>query len=310
MLQLLTVAFAASRDYGSTLTHLNQVSNSIFHTEFQDWYVVGVYHTHEISLALRHLVSAQHHATPVLPSPAALFDSFADSTATTTAECSDYLGSFVPYVAYIVMLAGLTRIIGISNPTDVYTSRLLFYLYSASTTTRLQFEAMLQTFFFIVLYASVTMVTFDDDQEELFEVFHSACYYLLLTTLLYHLYRYSTHCLSYLEAAKSGSKATSLLAQSVFDGLNVFAYTLRFLVLVIRLNIYDGIDDMLDSYYILLADFEEDDYTYDAIVLICAAYSFDMDANDDRLFLLEDETDLFADLFLVYFTVWGKFATF
>jgi hypothetical protein len=116
--------------------------------------------------------------------------------------------------------------------------------------------------------------------------------------------------LSYLEAAKSGSKATSLLAQSVFDGLNVFAYTLRFLVLVIRLNIYDGIDDMLDSYYILLADFEEDDYTYDAIVLICAAYSFDMDANDDRLFLLEDETDLFADLFLVYFTVWGKFATF
>ena len=34
------------------------------------------------------------------------------------------------------------------------------------------------------------------------------------------------------------------------------------------------------------------------------------DNNDDRSFLFEDEMDLSADLFSIYFILWGKFAYF
>ena len=154
------------------------------------------------------------------------------------------------------------------------------------------------------------MTTFDDDQEELLEFFNSMCFYFFLFTLVYYLYKYSMHYFSFLEAAKDDSKSTSPFAQSVFDGLNIIAFTLRFVVLMGRLNIYDGIDDALDSYYIFMADFEEEEYFPDAFFSLFSSMSFDTDVNDDRSFLLEDEMDFSADLFTVYFIVWGKFAYF
>lgn len=79
---------------------------------------------------------------------------------------------------------------------------------------------------------------------------------------------------------------------------------------MIRLNIYDGIDDILDSYYIFLADFEEEEYFSDSFFSLFATLTFDTDLNDDRSFLFEDEMDFTTDLFTIYFIVWGKFAYF
>jgi hypothetical protein len=78
---------------------------------------------------------------------------------------------------------------------------------------------------------------------------------------------------------------------------------MRFLVLMIRLNIYDGVDDILDSYYIFVADFEEDDYFIDLFFSVFTTMFFDLDNNDDRSFLLEDEVDFVGDLFTVYFVI-------
>ena len=154
------------------------------------------------------------------------------------------------------------------------------------------------------------MATFDDDQEELSEFFNTMCYYFFLFTLVYYFYKYSIHYFSYLEAAKGEAKATAPLTQFLFDALNTIAFVLRFLVLMIRLNIYDGVDDVLDSYYIFMADFEEEEYFSDAFFSIFSVMSFDTDVNDDRSFLFEDEMDFSADLFTIYFLVWGKFAYF
>jgi len=77
-----------------------------------------------------------------------------------------------------------------------------------------------------------------------------------------------------------------------------------------RLNIYDGVDDILDSYYIFMTDFEEEEYFSDAFFSMFSVMSFDTDNNDDRSFLFEDEMDLSADLFSIYFILWGKFAYF
>ena len=79
---------------------------------------------------------------------------------------------------------------------------------------------------------------------------------------------------------------------------------------MIRLNIYDGIDDILDSYYIFLADFDEEEYFSDSFFSLFATLTFDTDVNDDRSFMFEDEMDLLADLFTIYFIIWGKFAYF
>lgn len=154
------------------------------------------------------------------------------------------------------------------------------------------------------------LTTFDDDQEELLEFFNTMCYYFFLFTLAYYLYKYSTHYLSFLEAAKNTSKTTSPVSQALFDGLNIIGFTLRFMVLMIRLNIYDGIDDALDSYYIFMADFEEEEYLSDSFFSLFSSLSFDADLNDDRSFLFEDEMDVSTDLFSIYYIVWGKFAYF
>jgi hypothetical protein len=145
--------------------------------------------------------------------------------------------------------------------------------------------------------------TFDDDQEELAEFFYSMCFYFFLFTLVYYFYKYSIHYFFFLEASKDGSAAAKPFAQFVFDALNIIAFVLRFVVLMGRLNIYDGVDDILDSYYIFMTDFEEEEYFSDAFFSMFSVMSFDTDVNDDRSFLFEDEMDLSADLFNIYFII-------
>jgi hypothetical protein len=67
-----------------------------------------------------------------------------------------------------------------------------------------------------------------------------------------------------------------------------------------RLNLYDFLDDLLDSYYIFLCDFDEDEYLLD-LIISTSSIIFDGDLQDDRTLLFEDENDLFSDLFSIYF---------
>jgi len=67
-----------------------------------------------------------------------------------------------------------------------------------------------------------------------------------------------------------------------------------------RLNIYDGIDDILDSYYILFIDFDEEEYMQETAPDVSSFSYFDTDVQDDRSSLLEDENDLTVDLYSLY----------
>ena len=229
---------------------------------------------------------------------------------TDNAEFSDYLKAFWGFIAPVLGIIVVTRLVTLANALDTYVTRAYYYLYSMSTEVRFQFEAALQVFFFVFLFTSMAIATFDDDQEELLEFFNSMCFYFFLFTFVYYLIKYSMHYFSFLEAAKTGGKSTIPVAQFMFDMLNTVALGLRFLVLMARLNIYDGVDDVLDSYYIFMADFEEEEYFPDMFFSLFSTMSFDTDVNDDRSFLFEDEMDFSADLFTIYFLVWGKFAYF
>jgi len=147
------------------------------------------------------------------------------------------------------------------------------------------------------------IATFDDDQEELMEFFIGASFYAFLGVFVYFLYRYSIHYFSFLEATTSKGRTIGLIKQTLSDLANTLSLMLRFLVLMIRLNIYDGVDDVMDSYFIFVMDFDDDEYFSELFFSIFSVMFFDTDVNDDRSFFLEDELDLSIDFFSIYFLV-------
>jgi hypothetical protein len=147
------------------------------------------------------------------------------------------------------------------------------------------------------------VATFDDDQEELLELFHGSAFYAFIFVFLYFLYRYSIHYFSFLQASTGDTRAIGLVVQFGHDFLNTIALVLRFGVLMIRLNIYDFLDDVLDSYYIFVCDFDDDEYFTELFFSIFSVMFFDTDNHDDRSFFLEDELDFSMDLFSIYFII-------
>lgn len=147
------------------------------------------------------------------------------------------------------------------------------------------------------------IATFDDDQEELLEAFHALAFYSFLLVFLYFLYRYSIHYFSFLQASTGDTRTINLVTQFALDMANTFALVLRFGVLMLRLNIYDFLDDILDSYYIFVCDFDDDEYFSDLFFSLFSILFFDSDNNDDRSFFFEDELDFSGDLFSIYFLI-------
>lgn len=282
----------------------------VYYSDFQDLVTTISHYAPELTLALRDMLLFFWMNVSVGSSPSAAFDVYQDQTHTSLVEFFEYLSLFYYFIVVAFVAVSVIRISSLSTSVDTYIVRAYFYLYSMSTEVRFSLEAALQVFFFTFLYTSMMVMTFDDDQEELLEFFNTMCFYFFLFTLVYYLFKYSLHYFSFLEAAKGDSKSYSPVSQFLFDSLNIIAFVLRFLVLMIRLNIYDGVDDLLDSYYIFMADFEEEEYFSDAFFSMFSVMSFDTDVNDDRSFLFEDEMDFTADFFTLYFIVWGKFAYF
>lgn len=145
------------------------------------------------------------------------------------------------------------------------------------------------------------IATFDDDQEELLETFHLLSFYAFLMVFVFLVYRYSIHYFSFLQASQDGGRIVGIIGQFVQDMANTFALSLRFVVLMIRLNMYDFLDDVLDSYYIFVCDFDDDEYFSELFFSTFSVLFFDTDNHDDRSFFFEDELDFSLDLFSLYF---------
>lgn len=176
-------------------------------------------------------------------------------------------------------------------------------MFTISRETRMQLEAALTVVFIFVLYIAMMIAVFDDDQEELLEFFNNTNFYIFLLVFMFFLYKYSIHYFSFLEASKSEGRLLGLIGQFAKDSANSFALALRFGVLMVRLNIYDFLDDVLDSYYIFLGDFDDDEYFSDLFFSLFSVMFFDSDNNDDRSFFFEDELDFSFDFFSIYFVI-------
>ena len=150
-------------------------------------------------------------------------------------------------------------------------------------------------------------MAFDDDKEELIEYLDTTFFYFFTFVLIYFFYKHSIHYFSFLEATTTGSRSTLfLVTQFRGDFLALFSMILRFYSLLLRLNVYDVLDDCLDFYYIFIGDFDDDEYLNELFFSIHGTIFFTMDNQDDRSFLLEDENDFSNDFFYTYFLIWGK----
>lgn len=153
-------------------------------------------------------------------------------------------------------------------------------------------------------------MAFDDDQEEVIEFIDTFFFSFLTIIIVFMLYRYSIHYFSFLEASISEGKAVKYIVQAGKDSINSLSIFLRFYLLALRINIYDLLDDVMDSYYCLLIDFDDDEYFSELLLSIHGTLFFTNDNHDDRSFLLEDENGFMGDLFYLYFLIFGKIVFF
>jgi hypothetical protein len=119
---------------------------------------------------------------------------------------------------------------------------------------------------------------------------------------LYFLMRHSIHFFSFLEASIAEGRSNAFIfLQFRADVLALFSFSLRFYMLIFRVNVYDTVEDFLDTYYIFVGDFDDDEYLNELFFSLHGTIFFTMDNHDDRSFLLEDENDFSYDLYFIYF---------
>lgn len=195
-----------------------------------------------------------------------------------------------------------------SRNTNFFTSKVYIYFYSLSRENRIQFELMIQFFYYFLLCWVFSLMSYNDSNVEFIELMHTTVFYFFLFLISYLIYKYSIHYFSFLEASFTEGKSASFFSkQFVRDISNTFALFLRFFLLLFRLNIYDCLDDFLDSYYIFFCDFDDDTYYDELLIPGFSSLNFYLPDNHTDANIFNDiETDLVEDLFQKYYITWGK----
>ena len=280
----------------------------LFHSELQDWLLTIFYNAPELSFALSDWFSTVKYANQIEEASSSLFDSYQDIHNVKISEFVENIVLFALYSWLILIVMHGLRLRAMRDSINPYFARLYFFLFGYACENRIQVDAVFDAFFLVALFFTMMIITFDDDREEIIEFINLHLFYIFLATFVCHFWKYSIHYLSFLDSSRKGTSSTIfILGQFLFDVLNLIGFSLRFVLLMARLNIYDGIDDILDSYYILFIDFDEEEYMQETAPDVSSFSYFDTDVQDDRSSLLEDENDLTVDLYSLYAVLWGKY---
>ena len=197
--------------------------------------------------------------------------------------------------------------LGTSITNNFFLNKFFLFANNFAFENRLQLDWTLTFLLFIIIIWVPVLITYDDVNVEIIELLHtSICVYFILI-IFYLLYKYSLHYFAFLENSVSEDYTTQYVSkQFVRDISNTFALFLRFFLLLFRLNIYDGLDDFLDSYYIFFIDFDEDSYL-DELFFLSDFFSYFTDNREDVVFYQPVEFDWWLDLYSKYFVIFGKF---
>jgi len=109
--------------------------------------------------------------------PVAVFDSYTDISNFYFNEGVIYFMLFSGYIWFIIIFFLTIITLRWVLPVNSYFVRFYYYVYAITLEVRLQFETLFQTLLFFILYWLITLLTFDDEQEEMIE-FMDTCFFL------------------------------------------------------------------------------------------------------------------------------------
>ena len=300
--------------YTSVINDLITQTNTFFlplspllHSEYQETFSTTFIVAPELVHLFIDYVNIYFFSNTFNNVPSVVFDSYVNNLNYYTGEGVIYFLLFALYVWFLVYFFITSILLKWSNPISIYFIRFYLYFYSMSREIRFQLEAVFQTFLFFLLYWVIVLMAFDDDQEEIIEFVDTSFFYFFTFIIIYLCLKYSIHYFAFIDASEKGTRTVKFIMKQFFkDFLNSFSTILRFYVLLFRVNVYDTLDDFLDSFYIFVGDFDDDEYINELFLSVHGTLFFTLDNQDDRSFLLEDENDFSNDLFFLFFVVWGK----
>lgn len=302
-----TLYSAAMNDLMLETSTLSLPTMNLLQTEYQESFSTLMLLAPELSSMLSDYVLTYYTNSIINFLPSAVFDSYTNNMNYYFSEGVLHFMMFWLYVWFVVYFFTTTISLKWSSPLGSHFMRFYYYFFSISRETRIQFEAVMQSMLFFLFYWGMTLLTFDDDQDEIIEFVDSSFFYMFTIVVLYLIYKHSIHYFSFLEASVSEGRSVNFVTvQFVKDFLATFSLMLRFYILLFRMNVYDTLEDFFDSYYIFIGDFDDDEYLNELFLSIHGTILFTLDNHDDRSFLFEDENDFSTDLFYSYYVIWGK----
>ena len=298
-------------DFNLEFTNNYLLEMSLFSSNYQDIFSLVMVLSPELVMAFSDYFSLCFGESKINFSPAAVFDSYSNNLNYSFSDSNAYFVLFFLYVWFLIYFFVLSNTLKWSINFSNHAIRFQYFFNNISKETRMQFEALLHTMVFFMFYWVAVLLTFDDDQEEMIELVDSLFFYFFVILTSFFIFRHSVHFFSFLDASVSeGRDNKFIFSQFRADFLGLFSFTMRFYILMFRVNVYDTVEDFFDSYYIFVGDFDDDEYLNELFFSLHGVMFFTMDNHDDRSFLLEDENDFLYDFYFIYFMLWGKFAYF
>lgn len=281
--------------------------NFLFFTDYQDFFSLVLYYSPELILAVSDFANIYLNNSAFLTTIAATYDMYADVLSTVWSEFTESLLLFYYFIWLIIFFFNSFNFSKWALLNENYIYKLYLYTFTLSHELRIQFEVALHVLFFFIFYWSMAIASFDDDQEEIIDVIDISFFFFFLSMIGFLFIKYSIHYFSFLEASINDTNTIKVITkQFVRDITNTFALFLRAFTLLLRLNVYDTLDDLYDSYYIYVGDFDDDEYLSELWISFSSVLFYDSDVHDDRIYSLEEEADLNYDLFYIYFMCFAK----
>ena len=281
--------------------------NFLLQCEYQDPLSVVLLLTPELTLMMNEYLYDYSTAANFIVNIVSVLDSYTSNTGFSFDLNPLYFVFFALFVWTFIYFICSTTILSWVTTNQNQFVRLYYYFFTLSREIRIQLEATFQTILFFILYWGAVLMTFDDNQEEIISFIDGSCFYLFVLLTVYIIWRYSIHYFAFIEASVVDGRSVSFLFKQCFkDFLNSLSLILRFYILLLRINVYDTLDDFLDSYYIFVGDFDEDEYLGELFTSLYDSFLHLQENDCDTSYLMVDEHSLSSDLLNTYFIVWGK----
>lgn len=281
----------------------------LFYSSYGDIFLINFFANNEIIFIITDWVNVIN-STSFDFTPETVYSEYFFTVSSTSLDYLLYFKWLVISLVILIMFTNLIQSSKFANVSFYFFTRLFNFFTSLAFENRLQYDWTVLFLSFVFILWIPLLMTYDDVNVELVELFHQLVCVVFLLAIALLLFKYSTHYFAFLENSVSDGYSVSYIAkQFVRDVSNTFALFLRFFLLIFRLNIYDGLDDFLDSYFIFFIDFDEDSY-WDELLIDGNFYNYFSDNHEDVLFYSPTELDWVGDIYSKYFIIWGKFFMF